>query len=328
MWKNLNKILHDKNDYHLDPSLKQDVEISEELIQATIKYQKYLIPKKIKYFFEYDKLFFLRIFIKYGLKILLYLIGLGLIITLLVFIFDININIKKIPKENYSEYPIYTIKISRIEHPNKQLQDAKPLSKDQDKPSTGDSEIDSLTILNYKAKYSENIKFIRQSLAIATDKPSVFIFYQEEISKDFDMWKDKLHGIESNGWDNPYEARKEGSQYWGKYQMGESARKSVKMSNMTWEEWKNNPEIQEAAMRMWVDVLYDFLKNDIEKYNGKFLNGWSITESGIIAMAHNVGPEPVKKFLRSGGTEVPVDGSGKPATRFLILGNYNLEINK
>ena len=37
MWKNLNKILHDKNDYHLDPILKQEVEISEELIQNTIK---------------------------------------------------------------------------------------------------------------------------------------------------------------------------------------------------------------------------------------------------------------------------------------------------
>ena len=56
MWKNINKILHDKNDYHLDSNLKRDVEISDELLQATIKYQKNLIPRKIRYFFENDKL--------------------------------------------------------------------------------------------------------------------------------------------------------------------------------------------------------------------------------------------------------------------------------
>lgn len=68
MWKKLNRILHDKNDYHLDPILKHEVEISDELLQTTLKYQKYLIPKKIKYFFENDKLFFLRLFSKYLLN--------------------------------------------------------------------------------------------------------------------------------------------------------------------------------------------------------------------------------------------------------------------
>jgi hypothetical protein len=41
-------------------------------------------------------------------------------------------------------------------------------------------------------------------------------------------------------------------------------------------------------------------------------------------MAHNVGVEPVREFLRSGGRTIPTDGSGKDATRFLILGGYNL----
>ena len=33
MWKKLNSILHDKHDYHLDPTLKNEVEISDELLQ-------------------------------------------------------------------------------------------------------------------------------------------------------------------------------------------------------------------------------------------------------------------------------------------------------
>jgi len=287
MWKNLNKILHDKNDYHLDPSLKHDVEISDELLQATIKYQKNLIPRKIKYFFQYDKLFFLRLFSKYTLKLFILLIGIAIIAIVLLLTFGIDINIKKISKPNYSQYPVYI-------------------------PSTGDIHKDSINIVNYKKILNKDANFI--------------IFHLKDASKDYEMWKENLHGIESNGWENPYEARREGSQYWGKYQMGESARKSINLDNISWEKWKSNPELQEAAMRLWVDILYVYLKDEIKKFDGTFLNGWAITESGIIAMAHNVGPEPVKEFLYSNGKKVPKDGSGKDATRFLILGNYDLEI--
>lgn len=288
MWNRLNKILQDKNDYHLDPILKQDVEISDDLLHSAIKCQKNIIFRKIRYFFLYDKMFFLRIFAKYAIKFILWLIVILTVAFTSLLILGIDIDFNKISK-NYNEFPIYI-------------------------PSTGNETQDSININKYKEKYTSEAQYI--------------IFYPEDESKNFETWKERLHGIESGGWENPYEARRVGSQYWGKYQMGESARKSIKMDNLTWEEWKTNPQIQEAAMKMWVDVLYDALKNDIEKYNGKFLSGWSITESGIIAMAHNVGPEPVKKFLRSGGKEIPVDGSGLPATRFLILGNYNLDIKK
>jgi len=288
MWKKLNRILHDKNDYHLDPELKHDVEISDELLQATLKYQKYLISRKIKYFFKNDKLFFLRLFSKYFLKTIIFLIALGILTLVLLLAFGIDINVKKIKKVETTHLPIYI-------------------------PSSGDSKTDSLNILNYKKLY----------------KDAIYItFYLKDPSKNYDKWKFALHGIESNGWNNPYEARRENSQYWGKYQMGESARESVGLSTITWEKWKTNPELQEAALKMWVDVLYNELDSDLKKYDGTFLNGWAITESGIIAMAHNVGSDPVKKFLYSGGKIIPKDGSGKDATRFLILGNYNLEINK
>ena len=289
MWKKLNNILHDKNDYHLDPELKRDVEISDELIQSTIRYQKYLIPKKIKYFFEYDKLFFVRLFLKYFLKLIMLLIAFGIVVLISLLAFGIAINFKKVVKTEPTQLPIYI-------------------------PSSGDSNDDSITIRNYQKNFGKNSKII--------------IFYLKDPTKNYEKWKHNLHGIESNGWENPYEARRDGSQYWGKYQMGESARKSINLDNITWDKWKSNPEIQEAALRLWVNLLYQNLKDDIIKYDGTFLNGWAITESGIIAMAHNVGPEGARQFLYSGGKNVPKDGSGKDATRFLILGNYDLEINK
>lgn len=287
MLKKLNKILHDKNDYHLDPLLKQDVEISDYLLQDTIKYQKNLILRKIKYFFQYDKLFFLRLISKYFLRLLILISIISIILVIALLAFGIDINIKKVPKINYSQFPIYV-------------------------PSSGNAEADSLNIISYKKTFSKETTYI--------------LFYLKDPSKDYTSWKEKLHGIESNGWENPYEARREGSQYWGKYQMSEFARTSIDLGKISWEKWKNNPEIQEAAIRLWVDILYQDLKNDIKKYDGKFLNGWSITESGIIAMAHNVGAGATRQFLYSGGTNIPKDGSGKDATRFLILGNYDLNL--
>ena len=105
MWKKLNSILHDKHDYHLDSSLKRDVEIGDELLQSTLKYQKFLFIRKIKYFFEHDKLFFLRLFLRYFLKLSLLLLFLGAItvVSLLAFGIDINVNVKKIPKTRVAQ---------------------------------------------------------------------------------------------------------------------------------------------------------------------------------------------------------------------------------
>jgi hypothetical protein len=290
MWKKLNSILKDKNDYHLDPSLKRDCEIAEELLQNTIKYQKYLIPKKIKYFFQHDKSFFVKLFVRYFFKLLGILIAISILVLILLFAFGIKINVKKTEKIkiNYTEFPIYI-------------------------PSSGSIAQDSINILAYK-KIFKDAKYI--------------IFYSKDKTKDYNKWKEDLHCIESNDWTNPYEARRNGSQYWGKYQMGEAARREIGMSNISWEKWKTNPDLQEASLKLWIEALYNYLKDDIRLYDGQFLNGWAITESGIIAMAHNVGPEPTKQFLRSGGKNVPKDGSGKDATRYLILGNYNLNISK
>jgi hypothetical protein len=290
MWKKINSILKDKNDYHLDPDLKRDCEIAEELFQNTIKYQKYLIPKKIKYFFQHDKSFFVKLFIRYFLKILGILVAISIFVLIMLFAFGINIKVKKEPKIkiNYIDYPIYI-------------------------PSSGNIVQDSLKILNYKKIYKD---------------ATYIIFYSKDATKDYNKWKDDLQKIESNDWINPYEARRNGSQYWGKYQIGEAARKEVGMGNISWEKWKTNPDLQEAALKLWVEILYGYLKDEIRLYDGQFLNGWSITESGIIAMAHNVGPEPTKQFLKSGGKIIPKDGSGKDATRFLILGNYNLNLSK
>lgn len=289
MWKRLNKILHDKNDYHLDPKLKNDVAISDELLQNTIRWQKHLIPRKFWYFIKHDKMFFLRLLAKWSLWFTMGLFAISLIGIVILLIFNINIDFKKVERPELKNIPIYI-------------------------PSTGDQTRDSLSIIFYKRNVKKDANYI--------------IFYLKDPSKNYKKWKENLGKLESGNFSNPYEARREGSQYWGKYQFSDDARAAIGLGKITWEKWKSNPELQEAAVRLWVDLLYQELKSDIKKYDGKVLNGWSITESGIIAIAHNVGGGATKQFLYSGGMNIPKDGSGREATRFLILGNYDLELSK
>lgn len=286
MRKRINKILHDKNDYHLDPVLKNDVELSDFLLQKALESQKDITIRKFRYFMKYDRYFFLRILFKYTLKLLIGLVVLTSIVLFIFYITGIDIDLRKkiSPVENI---PVYI-------------------------PSTGDPEKDSLNIIYYKENLSSKADYI--------------LFYLKDPSRNFKSWSEALSKIESYGWENQYEARRVDSQYWGKYQMGTEARKTVKMERYTWDEFKSNPELQEIAFKLWVQILREELKYFINKYDGRFLNGWFITESGIIAMAHNVGAGPTVEFLNSGGKIVPKDGSGKDATRFLILGNYNLDI--
>ena len=44
------------------------------------------------------------------------------------------------------------------------------------------------------------------------------------------------------------------------------------------------------------------LRRDIKRYEGRYINGIKVTESGILAAAHLAGAGNVKLFLRSAGT--------------------------
>ncbi len=75
--------------------------------------------------------------------------------------FGIDINVKKIPKKDYSQIPIYI-------------------------PSTGNITSDSLNIKKYKQEFNENA--------------TIIIFYLKDQTKNYEKWKSNLQGIESNGW--------------------------------------------------------------------------------------------------------------------------------
>lgn len=85
--------------------------------------------------------------------------------------------------------------------------------------------------------------------------------------------------------------------YLGKYQFSPNIlwRLGFEVSR---EEFLNNPQMQEEAFETLLRHNYDILKPVIDKYDGKRINGIDVTESGILAAAHLIGPTRTKLFLK------------------------------
>ncbi len=155
---------------------------------------------------------------------------------------------------------------------------------------------------------------------------NVVIFFPPDPKKDWKMYKHKIHMIESKGSDSAsYRAFStmtiDGKtvEYWGRYQLGPLARKIAGLGNITWERFKNNPEMQEGAFLEWIKFIKNLMQPEILKYSGRFYDGVQITESGIISMTHNAGAENTKAYLARGNN--PPGG-----TKFLKIGGYNLNL--
>jgi hypothetical protein len=72
--------------------------------------------------------------------------------------------------------------------------------------------------------------------------------------------------------------------YMGKYQFGMSALRSIGIKSRS--EFLNNPRLQEKAFKALLSINKAQLSAEIEKFEGKIINGVKITESGILAAAH------------------------------------------
>lgn len=145
------------------------------------------------------------------------------------------------------------------------------------------------------------------------------VIYSESPTKTFDEFKIKLGEIESR---NDYSACRDGSQYWGYYQFSKAKRDKY-LNNISKEKFLSTPSIQEALLLLSIEDDLKELGNYVDRYDNKIIRGYHLTKSGLVAMSHNVGTGEVKKFLDSNCQYVPADGNG-PATKFLILGGYQL----
>lgn len=96
--------------------------------------------------------------------------------------------------------------------------------------------------------------------------------------------------------------------YMGKYQFGASTLQLLGVYNS--HVFLSNPALQEKAFIANTARNKWILRKDIERFVGKNINGFKVTESGILAAAHLAGAGNVKKYLRSWGRTGFEDANG------------------
>lgn len=112
--------------------------------------------------------------------------------------------------------------------------------------------------------------------------------------------------------------------YMGRYQFGRSTLRGLgyKVSR---KEFLNSPELQERAMLDLLSHNQKILRKYIKYWDGKKVGGKVITESGILAAAHLVGPGGVKKFFRDG--KISKDGNGTSLLTYMkVFSGYDLNL--
>ncbi|CAN5153996.1 peptidoglycan-binding protein LysM [soil metagenome] len=113
--------------------------------------------------------------------------------------------------------------------------------------------------------------------------------------------------------------------YMGKYQFGKGTLNLIGIKDSN--DFLNSPELQEAAFYANASRNKWILIRDIERFEGKIINGIEITESGILAAAHLAGPGSVKKYLRSWGANAFSDAFGTTIGFYLKkFGGYDTSI--
>lgn len=126
--------------------------------------------------------------------------------------------------------------------------------------------------------------------------------------------------------------------YAGKYQMGEMALidagyyvKPGGKYNNDWsgkflgkngvfsiQDFLNNPAAQENAQIVYKKKQWGYLKSvGADKYIGKIINGYKITQSGLLAGAHLKGAGSVIKYLKSNGQIAEKDGFGTSVESYM-----------
>jgi len=102
--------------------------------------------------------------------------------------------------------------------------------------------------------------------------------------------------------------------YMGRYQFSIKTLKGLGIKTSK-NEFISNPKLQDSAMILLLKHNKNRLKGVIDRYEGKYIKGILITESGMLAAAHLAGPNRVKRFLRKGKDFQ--DGFGTKMTSYL-----------
>ena len=111
----------------------------------------------------------------------------------------------------------------------------------------------------------------------------------------------------------------------GRYQMIKSTRNSISTRHLgvtiSDHVFLNTPWLQDIFMYLLIKDAQDELKYDINKYAGTTVNGYYITECGLISMSHATGSGFIKRWLDSNG-KLPMPKGAPGAYKRLTQQKY------
>ena len=162
------------------------------------------------------------------------------------------------------------------------------------------SEVEYFSTKGLELDYTVNLDGSKD-IAFLDEKDAV---YSPELGKSFLGFKEALGFKESRN--NYFSVNTLG--YLGKYQFGKSTLKLIGINNASL--FLKTPELQEKAFIANTQRNKWVLRRDIKRFEGRYVNGIKVTESGILAAAHLAGPGSVKKYLRSYGKQGFSDAYG------------------
>lgn len=176
----------------------------------------------------------------------------------------------------------------------------------------------------FKAKTFEKLEWFHTdnlTLNYHINKPEEVIVIKNEIpftGKSFAGFKQDIGFKESRG---NYKAINTLG-YMGKYQFGNGTLKTIGIKDSL--KFINSPILQEKAFETLLSLNKYQLQKELKNYEGKFINGVEITESGILAAAHLGGVGSVKKYLKSNGKKVKTDSYGTSIQNYIKkFGGYD-----
>ena len=281
-------IFHDKDNYQHDAKLQQRWDIFKYIVGQISKESLPLLKDKFIYFMQFKKLVSLKRFAIGAL-----LIG--------ILYFGISYGTQAVVNYVNSKFGLTLLQKSVVKNV----------------PRIDEYVPDTVSI----DKRKKDLSILLSLSPVEIDKKFTFItFYTINSTKTLKKFLERLGEIESR---NDYKSRRPGSQYLGRWQMGDQARRIIGFGNIGYDKFLNTPEIQDAAVVLLLKYNYSYMRPYLKKYNNRIIRGYHLTTSGLIAMAHNVGADAVISFLNSNCSNIPRDGNGL-SDRFLILGNYDL----
>ena len=174
--------------------------------------------------------------------------------------------------------------------------------------SSGFISLDEKKVKGFHLADNEVILYTVENEIIVEEKVEVSV---PHVGKSFAGFAQKMAYRESRGilhLVNPFG-------YMGKYQFGKSTLRTVGVYDF--QEFLRNAEWQDKAFQALIARNKWQLRNEIEKYSGKVINGIEITESGLVAAAHLGGAGSVKKYLRSNGRSGFKDGFGTSLSSYI-----------